>query len=49
MKPGREKTRGRGNQLVFRIYAEYPGKGNEVPDFLPREGVGVTGWFTEGG
>lgn len=39
-----EEVRGRGRQLCFRVYSEYPGKGNRVPGFLEDEGVKVVRW-----
>lgn len=39
-----EITQARGCQLVVRVFLEYPGKGNVVPDFLIQEGVKVTEW-----
>ncbi len=42
-----EEVSERGNQLVFRVYLEYPGKGDEVPEFLKDEGVKVTEWHSE--
>ena len=44
-----EEVRGRGNQLIFRLYLEYPGKGNEVPEFLLEQGVKVTEWKDDDG
>jgi hypothetical protein len=40
-------TRKRGCQLVMRVYLEYPGHGNEVPQFLIDEGVKVVKWTGE--
>lgn len=40
---------GRGNQLIFRFYCEYPGRGNEVPEFLREAGVKVTEWKDDEG
>jgi len=37
----------RGNQLVFRVYCEYPGKPLAVPSFLVDAGVEVTTWIDE--
>lgn len=34
----------RGNQAVFRIWIEYPGKDSGLPDYLREEGVKVTEW-----
>ncbi len=39
-----ETARARGNQAIFRIYAEYPGKESAVPNFLLNEGVTLTTW-----
>lgn len=44
-----KKTQGRGCQLVMRFYLEYPGHGNEVPEFLVEEGVKVTKWTGDDG
>jgi hypothetical protein len=38
----------RGNQLVFRVYCEYPGKGDSIPAFLKEEAVKVTVWDAGG-
>jgi len=35
---------GRGNQLIFRVYCEYPGKELALPQFLIDAGVQVTSW-----
>lgn len=43
------EVNGRGNQLVFRIYCEYPGKGLEIPRFLVDQGVKVTAWKDDEG
>ncbi len=42
-----EEVAGRGKQLVFRVYLEFPGKGDEVPEFLKKEGVRVTEWHSD--
>jgi hypothetical protein len=34
----------RGNQMIFRIYCEYPGKEPAVPEFLVDAGVRITKW-----
>lgn len=34
----------RGNQTVFRIWIEYPGKKSGLPEFLSDQGVKVTEW-----
>ncbi|NND97194.1 MAG: hypothetical protein HKN47_07690, partial [Pirellulaceae bacterium] len=44
-----QQTSGRGNQLILRIYLEYPGKNNAIPSFLIDEGVGVTQWKSDDG
>lgn len=44
-----EKTKGRGNQLILRVYSEYPDHGDEVPEFLKKAGVKVTMWKDEDG
>ncbi len=38
----------RGNQLIFRIYCEYPGRGIAVPAFLVDAGVRITEWTHKG-
>jgi hypothetical protein len=39
---------GRGHQAVLRIFLEYPGKKNVIPEFLLRDGLKVTKWkYTE--
>lgn len=40
-------TRARGCQLTFRVMMEYPGKPNQVPQFLIDEGVKITKWKRE--
>lgn len=42
------ETKKRGNQLIFRIYCEYPGKESAVPQFLVDAGVKITKW-SDGG
>ncbi|GAA5480211.1 hypothetical protein Hhel01_03735 [Haloferula helveola] len=39
----------RRNQLIFRVYAEYPGKASAVPEYLIDAGLAVTDWTSEGG
>ncbi|MGJ8655919.1 MAG: hypothetical protein ACSHX6_05650 [Akkermansiaceae bacterium] len=34
----------RGNQIVFRVFCEYPGRKNAVPQFLIDGGVKITKW-----
>ena len=34
----------RGNQAIFRVWVEYPGKKSDVPKFLRDQGVKVTRW-----
>lgn len=43
-----KEVSGRGKHLIFRVYCEYPGKGDEVPAFLKETGVKVTKWKGEG-
>lgn len=43
-----QEVSGRGKQLIFRVYCEYPGKGDEVPGFLKKAGVKVTKWKGDG-
>lgn len=43
-----KRTGARGNQLILRIYIEYPKRGNDVPQFLIDEGVTVTKWDSGG-
>jgi hypothetical protein len=39
---------GRGHQAVFRIYIEYPGKKDCIPEFLIKDGLKVNKWlYTE--
>jgi len=40
-------VKSRGNQTIFRVYCEYPGKGNEIPKFLQDAGVKVVEWHAE--
>jgi hypothetical protein len=40
-------TQARGCQLIFRVIMEYPGKPNQVPQFLINEGVKFTKWKRE--
>ena len=39
----------RGNQLIFRVFCEYPGKGVQVPAFLIERGLKVTEWRDDEG
>ena len=39
-----DKIAARGNQAVFRLWIEYPGKKSGLPDFLREQGVKVTSW-----
>ena len=39
-----EEIKKRGNQLIFRIYCEYPGKELAIPSFLLDAGVKVIQW-----
>jgi hypothetical protein len=39
-----DKIAARGNQAVFRLWIEYPGKKSSLPDFLREQGVKVTSW-----
>jgi hypothetical protein len=39
-----DKIAARGNQAVFRIWIEYPGRESGLPDYLKEEGVKVTSW-----
>lgn len=36
-----DEVAGRGHQAVFRIYLEYPGKKDGIPDFLVKDGLTV--------
>jgi hypothetical protein len=38
------KASKRGNQMIFRVYCEYPGKGIAVPQFLIDEGLKFAKW-----
>ncbi|MCG8600841.1 MAG: DUF4832 domain-containing protein [Verrucomicrobiales bacterium] len=40
-------TQARGCQLTFRVMMEYPGKPNQIPQFLIDEGVKITKWKRE--
>ncbi len=44
-----KEVNGRGNQLIFRVYGEYPGKGVDVPRFLIDRGVKVIKWKDDEG
>lgn len=44
-----EKAKAGGRQLIFRIYLEYPGKEDVLPEFLSAEGMKVTRWKDESG
>ncbi|NNE90919.1 MAG: DUF4832 domain-containing protein [Verrucomicrobiales bacterium] len=44
-----EVTQKRGCQLIFRVYLEYPGKPNAVPEFLIEQGVKITKWKGDSG
>lgn len=44
-----KQTGKRGNQLIFRVYLEYPGERIAVPDFLVGEGVKITKWKSPDG
>lgn len=37
----------RGHQTVFRVWLEYPGHSNGIPEFLVRDGLRVTEWTYE--
>jgi hypothetical protein len=41
-----DEVTGRGNQLVFRVFAEYPKKGVGIPEFLVQDGVKLTEWHS---
>jgi hypothetical protein len=41
-----DEVSGRGNQLVFRVFAEYPKKGVGIPEFLAKDGVKLTRWHS---
>jgi hypothetical protein len=38
------KISARGNQAVFRIWIEYPGKKSGLPEYLQERGVKITSW-----
>ena len=44
-----EEVSRRGNQLIFRVFCEYPGKGIQIPRFLIERGVRVTEWMDDNG
>ncbi len=44
-----DEVSGRGNQLVFRVFAEYPKKGVGIPEFLVKDGVKLTRWRSDDG
>lgn len=44
-----EKGKESGQQMIFRIYMEYPGKELSMPEFLVQEGVQVTEWKDDEG
>jgi len=48
---GLNAAKARGNQGIFRIYSEYPKRGNEIPEFLRRStnqgGLGVEVQYTD--
>lgn len=35
----------RGHQTVFRVWMEYPGRDDGIPEFLEKQGVSVTEWM----
>ena len=39
-----EKIAARGNQAVFRLWIEYPGKPSGLPEYLREQGVKITSW-----
>jgi hypothetical protein len=39
-----DKIAARGNQAVFRLWIEYPGKPSGLPEYLREQGVKVTSW-----
>lgn len=39
-----DEVASRGNQTIFRVWIEYPGKDSGLPDFLREAGVKVTSW-----
>jgi len=44
-----KQTAGRGCQCTFRVFLEYPGRKNAIPQFLIDNGLKVTRWKTEDG
>jgi len=40
-----EEVRGRGNQGVFRVWMQYPGRPGGIPEFLIRDGLKVHRWL----
>jgi len=44
-----KETGRRGNQLVMRVYSEYPGRKLSLPQFLIDEGVRVVQWQSPNG
>ena len=44
-----EKGKANGQQSIFRIYLEYPGKPVSIPEFLVKEGVKITKWKDDEG
>lgn len=41
------KVNNRKNQLIFRVYCEYPGRGLAIPSFLVDSGVEVAQWINK--
>lgn len=39
-----ERARKGGRQIIFRVFLEYPGKDDVLPEFLLKEGMKVTRW-----
>jgi hypothetical protein len=39
-----DKIAARGNQAVFRLWIEYPGKPSGLPEYLREQGVKITSW-----
>lgn len=39
-----DKIAARGNQAVFRLWIEYPGKKSGLPEYLQEQGVKITSW-----
>ena len=39
-----DKIAARGNQAVFRLWIEYPGKPSGLPEYLQKQGVKITSW-----